>query len=104
MKIFEYVRCPCCGKLSRARNFHSSINHNLEIKVNEIGGKGHIKWFSKDISPDVLYMLYIRFKNICTRLERLLGLSDMIVRPILKSRIRSKVRPGVVYIDGKKFG
>jgi len=85
MKTFQYLRCPVCGKLSRARNYHSSINHNLEIKINEMGGKSHIKWLTKEPTREILYMLYLRVKSICTRLELTLGITDYEITPKLMS-------------------
>jgi hypothetical protein len=90
MKIFQYLRCPVCGKLSRARNYHSSLNHKIEIKEQEIGGKKHIKWFSKDVNRDILFMLYMKIKAVCNRLEWLLGIQDIEIKARTKPRIKPR--------------
>lgn len=107
MKKYQYFRCPCCGKLSRARNFHSSIPHALEVMEQEIGGRRHIAWTHKSLSRDHVYIVYLRVKAVCKRLEDVLNLNSVPARGIQIPSIgisTVKVKPMEVRIDGKKIG
>lgn len=101
MKKYQHLRCPCCGKLSRARNFNPSVLHAVEIMEQEIGGDRHIAWSRKTVTREVVYMMYLRVKSVCKMLEGVLRLDSAPISSVRVAGIR--IKPAEVWLDGKKI-
>ena len=61
MGIREYLRCPCCGKLSTPDNFLIVGKHDLEVRVQTLAGKADIKWATRDLSreEEALFLMFL---------------------------------------------
>ncbi len=61
MREIQYIRCVCCGKFSRARNFDLEAIHEFGIWISRFGGRGSITWQKRVLSDDELDLLRQKF-------------------------------------------
>jgi hypothetical protein len=92
MKILNYIRCPVCGKLSRAGNF--DVEHKIGMKKQEVGGRGHIRWFDAVLSVS-------DYNTLC---ERLISRLNITIERLSASCVAESVSYPISYLRASVGG
>jgi hypothetical protein len=90
-KSREWLRCPCCGKISRGPAFGlgGTGKHVLQVLTQSfIGGRGHgFRWERRPCTQDELEGLHRTVELVRDRLRRELSLPDERERSLAVERL-----------------
>jgi hypothetical protein len=78
----QYVRCPVCGKLSRAQQIGLAGRHRLETKriIASLGRKGFV-WTAEPYSPELALRMIEILKMVINQIKKeILGIKEEVIK------------------------